>query len=62
MSNPKNPYDDTSPVAEDGEPVPVTNDGRIPYWYTARIMAQECPVDDDPDFWDRWKDEMKESY
>lgn len=30
------------------------------YAYTARMMAEICPVDDDPDFWDRWKDEMKE--
>lgn len=26
----------------------------------ARLMAQTDPVDGDPDFWDRWKDEMKE--
>lgn len=26
----------------------------------ARLMAQTSPVEDDPDFWDRWKDEMKE--
>jgi hypothetical protein len=60
MSNPKNLDDDTSPATEDGESIPVTEDGRIPYWYTARIMAQECAIDGDPDFWDRWKDEMKD--
>lgn len=26
----------------------------------AVLMAQTSPVEDDPDFWDRWKDEMKE--
>jgi hypothetical protein len=26
----------------------------------AQMMAQSSPVDGDPDFWDRWKDEMKE--
>jgi hypothetical protein len=30
------------------------------YAYTARMMAQLSPVDGDPDFWDSWKDEMKE--
>lgn len=28
--------------------------------YTAALMATACPVDGDPDFWDRWKDDMKE--
>ncbi len=28
--------------------------------YTAFIMAQLCPQED-PDFWDDWKDEMKDS-
>ena len=28
---------------------------------TARLMAEIYPeVDGDPDFWDRWKDEMKD--
>ena len=28
---------------------------------TARLMAEFYPeVDGDPDFWDRWKDEMKD--
>jgi hypothetical protein len=31
------------------------------YAYTAMLMAQIMPVDDDPDFWDNWKDEMKEA-
>jgi hypothetical protein len=26
----------------------------------AQMMAQSSPVEGDPDFWDRWKDEMKE--
>lgn len=36
------------------EPVPDS------YAATARMMAEICPVEDDPDFWDRWKDDMKE--
>ena len=28
--------------------------------FTARMMAQSMPDDEDPDFWDRWKDEMKD--
>lgn len=60
MSNTKNPDNDTSPSNNEGEEVPLTADGRIPFWYTARMMAKEYPVDGDPDFWDRWKDEMKE--
>lgn len=30
------------------------------YAYTAMLMAQIMPVDEDPDFWDRWKDEQKD--
>lgn len=30
------------------------------YAHTAREMARLCPVEGDPDFWDRWKDEMKD--
>lgn len=30
------------------------------YAATARMMADMAPVDGDPDFWDRWKDEMKD--
>lgn len=30
------------------------------YAYTAMMMARYSPVEGDPDFWDRWKDEMKE--
>lgn len=29
--------------------------------FTAKAMAQMSPVEGDPDFWDRWKDEMKEA-
>jgi len=31
----------------------------------AFLMAQTCPPEEeglDPDFWDRWKDEMKDGY
>lgn len=58
MANPTDPDDDTSPF--DNKEIPLTEDGRVPYWYTARIMAETSPMDDDPDFWDRWKDETKE--
>jgi hypothetical protein len=27
---------------------------------TAMLMARHAPVEGDPDYWDRWKDEMKE--
>ena len=27
---------------------------------TARMMADAMPIEGDPGFWDRWKDEMKE--
>lgn len=30
------------------------------YAHTACIMARMFPVEGDADFWDRWKDEMKE--
>lgn len=30
------------------------------YAFTARLMADLMPDDEDPDFWDRWKDEMKD--
>lgn len=56
MANPNN-KDDPS---DNDETVPLTEDGRIPYWYTARLMAEIYSDEDDPDFWDRWKDEMKE--
>jgi len=30
--------------------------------FTAQLMAEIMPADDDdPDFWDRWKDEMKDA-
>ena len=31
------------------------------YAHTAQLMAEIMPVDDDPDFWDRWKDEQKDA-
>ena len=40
--------------AETPQPQPGT------YAHTARLMAKLMPVDDDPDFWDRWKDEQKD--
>ena len=30
------------------------------YAFTARLMAETLSDPDDPDFWDRWKDEMKD--
>ncbi len=30
------------------------------YAFTARLMAETFSDPDDPDFWDRWKDEMKD--
>ena len=39
-------------------PIPQPTPGT--YAHTARLMAELMPVDDDPDFWDRWKDEMKD--
>ena len=49
-----------STTAPNGSEVPVTEPPVGTYAFTARLMAQAMPVDDDPDFWDRWKDEMKD--
>lgn len=42
--------------------IPHTEDGRVPFWVTARMMAGPNPSEEEGEFWDRWKDEMKESY
>lgn len=52
MSQPEKVHDDDT-CPEDVVPVPGT------YAYTARLMAEIFPGDD-PDFWDRWKDEQKD--
>lgn len=73
MSNPKHDGvgDEGMPAVLEGErdaraenpfegEIPLTDDGSVPFWVTARFMAESHPVDGDPDFWDRWKDEMKD--
>lgn len=30
------------------------------YAFTARLMAGDNPSEEEAEFWDRWKDEMKE--
>lgn len=43
---------------EDEIDIPVPSIGSLAY--TARMMAGPNPSDDEGEFWDRWKDEMKE--
>jgi hypothetical protein len=35
-------------------------DTRVPFYVTARLMAGPNPTDEEAEFWDSWKDEMKE--
>lgn len=37
--------------------IPLTSEGGVPFFVTARFMAS---CDGDGDFWDAWKDEMKD--
>ena len=43
----------------DGMEVPLTEDGRLPYYVTARLMAGSNPTEEEAEFWDNWKDEMR---
>ncbi len=54
----------TEIIKEKEASLPPLNPDNMPpvgtYAYTAMMMARYSPVEDDPDFWDRWKDEMKD--
>lgn len=54
-------FDFDAPLPEpDFDPMSLrTEDGRLPYFVTARLMAS---IDGNGDFWDDWKDQMKEGY
>jgi hypothetical protein len=43
---------------EEGEPCRCPQAGT--WAFTARLMAGSNPSEEEGDFWDRWKDEMKE--
>ena len=48
------------PVVRKEEPAPSHGPEPGTYAYTARLMAGPNPSAEEGEFWDRWKDEMKE--
>ena len=50
------------PVERKEEPAPSHEPQPGTYAYTARLMAGPNPSAEEGEFWDRWKDEMKDGH